>query len=158
MKVDERPANVLIGLRLAFPSRTYESIKGMHKSQRYLTSWLLSESSKAKGTRLRLRRQVAARVERTRTQRWVRKPSSKLSSMPVVGTFGVCAWKRRRLHGIVQELYRKNRSECAKRVLNGNWAKEQKASHWKSSNPSGNRSLRAGPSQMNVNWLQRRGL
>ena len=33
---------------------------------------------------------------------------------------------RRRLYGIVQKLYRKNRSECAKRVLSGDWAKEPK--------------------------------
>ena len=34
---------------------------------------------------------------------------------------------RRRLYGVVQALYRKNRSRCAKEVLSGDWAKEKKA-------------------------------
>ena len=34
--------------------------------------------------------------------------------------------QRRRLYGIVQELYRKNRTRCAKTVLSGDWAKEKR--------------------------------
>jgi len=34
--------------------------------------------------------------------------------------------QRRRLYGIVQELYKKNRTRCARTVLSGNWAKEKR--------------------------------
>ena len=34
---------------------------------------------------------------------------------------------RRRLYGVIQTLYRKNRSRCAKTVLSGDWAKERRA-------------------------------
>jgi len=45
---------------------------------------------------------------------------------------------RRRLYGVIQRLYQKNRSHCAKTVLSGDWAKEKKTatleereSYWK---------------------------
>ena len=31
----------------------------------------------------------------------------------------------RRMYGVLQRLYRKNRSRCAKKVLSGDWAKEE---------------------------------
>ena len=34
--------------------------------------------------------------------------------------------QRRRLYGIIQELYRKNRTRCAKTALSGDWAKEKR--------------------------------
>ena len=46
--------------------------------------------------------------------------------------------QRRRLYGIIQELYKKNRTRCAKTVLSGDWAKERQTtsleeqeSYWK---------------------------
>ena len=46
--------------------------------------------------------------------------------------------QRRKLYGVLQQLYRKNRSRCAKTVLSGDWAKEKRTtpleeqeSYWK---------------------------
>ena len=207
LKVDERPANVLLGLRLAFPSRTYESIRGMRKSQRYLDVFVSCQRFDREGyvaapaaadageggegedpemdqdavfealvaacrrdvghlcleppeleavidivgkkdlgpdAPTRLQTLIDAEYDQfvgmldvpkpnhpEGTPSARKRPSGRARHRSGTGakkgkeTLSNRA-KRRRLYGIVQKLYRKNRSECAKRVLNGDWAKEQK--------------------------------
>jgi len=60
-----------------------------------------------------------------RRRRGRRSRGSRRLDREVTETLGKRA-RRRRLYGVIQALYRKNRSRCAKSVLSGDWAKERR--------------------------------
>ena len=53
--------------------------------------------------------------------------------------------QRRRLYGNVQELYKKNRTRCAKTVVSDDWAKEKQMTGLSERNPFENLSSRNQP-------------
>ena len=63
----------------------------------------------------------------SRGGRWSRKPRCHRSTSVAIKPLSkkqLC-----RLYGVIQRLYQKNRSHCAKTVLSGDWAKEKTATH-----------------------------
>lgn len=98
-------------------------IESLLPSQSKASSAVSNENAPASGSRSKTWRRRRARVHQAAGG------SSKPPSKKML---------RRRLYGVVQSLYRKNRSRCAKEILSGDWAKEKKEvdlekqeSYWK---------------------------